>query len=218
LGYNRKSLQDKKILITCGPTWVRIDPVRVISNISSGELAHEIAKRLTSEKASVTLLEGPVTHRSSGIANKTLSFKYFDELEKLLKQHLRRSHYDIVIHAAAVSDYQIKNALSKKIKSNLPRLCLCLTKTPKLISQIKKIDSEIFLVGFKLETNASQKMLLQKTKNLIKEAKCDLVIANTLNKNNYRACIIDRAGNVLSRATSRKKIAQNLIAALKENL
>ena len=218
MGYNRKSLQNKRILITCGPTWVRIDPVRVISNISSGELAHEIARRLTNEKANVTLLEGPVTHQSKGIAKKTLSFKYFNELKKLLKQHLRQSHYDIVIHAAAVSDYQIKNVSAKKIKSSLSRLDLCLTKTPKLISQIKKIDPKTFLVGFKLETNTSQKMLLQKAKNLIAETKCDLVIANTLNKNDYRAYVINKAGNILSHETSRKEIAESLIKALKENL
>lgn len=217
MGYNQP-LQNKKVLITCGPTWVRIDPVRVISNISSGELAHEITDLLNREKANVTLLEGPITHQTKRTAQKTFSFQYFDDLEKLLKQQLRRTHYDIVIHAAAVSDYKIKNASARKIKSSLPHLQLSLTRTPKLISQIKKIDPKTFLVGFKLEANANQQGLLHKTKKLIKEAKCDLVIANTFDKNNYHAYIINKAGKILTKANSRKKITRSLIKALKENL
>lgn len=217
MGYNQP-LQNKKVLLTCGPTWVRIDPVRVISNISSGALAHEIANLLSNEKANVTLLEGPVTHQAKRTAQKTFSFQYFDELEKLLKQHLRRTHYDIVIHAAAVSDYKIKNVCAGKIKSSLPHLRLSLIRTPKLISQIKRMNPKTFLVGFKLETNTNQESLIRKTMNLIKEAKCDLVIANTLDKNNYHAYIINKAGEILAKVNSRKKVAQALIKALKENI
>ena len=217
MGYNR-SLQNKKILITCGPTWVRIDPVRVISNISSGELAHKIAELLYRERSTVTLLEGPVTHQLKHIPIKIIPFQYFGEFERLLKQHLKTTHYDIVIHAAAVSDYEIKNSSLKKIKSTLPRLALKLTKTPKLISQIKKISPAIFLVGFKLETNLGKTALRQRTTHLIGEAKCDLVVANTINKNNYNAYIVDAKGAFLAQTKSRKEIAKALVKVLKEKL
>ncbi|MCX5681317.1 MAG: phosphopantothenoylcysteine decarboxylase [Candidatus Omnitrophica bacterium] len=217
MGYNG-FLKNKKILITCGPTWVCIDPVRVISNISSGELAHQISELLYREKADITLLEGPVTHQQKHGRIKIIPFKYFHELEQLLKQHLRKRHYDIVIHAAAVSDYKVKHSSFKKIKSNLPSLRINLTQTPKLISQIKKIDPNVFLVGFKLETNSNKKILLQKTKNLITETQCDLIIANMINKNRYNAFIVDKKGSILARANSRKKIAQGLIKTLKDNL
>jgi phosphopantothenoylcysteine decarboxylase/phosphopantothenate--cysteine ligase len=217
LGYNR-SLKNKKILITGGPTWVSIDPVRVVSNISSGELAHRIADLLCYEKAHVTLLEGPVTHQIKDQNIKIIPFRYFDELAQLLKEQLAKTHYDIVIHAAAVSDYQIKKTFSKKLKSNLSRLSLSLIRTPKLITQIKKIDPAVFLVGFKLETAADKRSLLSQAKILIREAKCDLVIANALNKNNYSAYIINNAGDVCAKANSRKEIAHRLIKTLKENL
>ena len=204
--------------MTCGPTWVRVDPVRVISNISSGELGHAVVHGLRKEKAKVTLLQGPVTHPLSTTGARVVAFRYFDELSRLLKHELKKRSYAIVIHAAAVADYALKNSFRGKISSRTKNLRLCLTPTPKLIAQIKKIDPNIFLVGFKLETDLTEKRLIQKARGLIREAKCDLVVANTLCAKAYRACIIDAQGRVLAKARTRAKTAACLIKVLKGRL
>jgi phosphopantothenoylcysteine decarboxylase/phosphopantothenate--cysteine ligase len=217
LGYNG-SLKNKKVLITCGPTWVGIDPVRVITNISSGELAHDIAQGLTDEKADVTLLQGPVTHQFSSPLVKVIAFTYVDDLSRQLKQELKKIPYDVIIHAAAVSDYELKIPLKRKITSRKQSLQLCLTPTQKLISQIKKINPDVFLVGFKLETDTSEKALIQKAQHLVSEADCDLVVANIVKKKIYQAYILDPNGCILAKANTRKKIATALIKVLKARL
>jgi len=217
LGYNG-SLKNKKVLITCGPTWVPIDSVRVISNTSSGELAHIIAKNLSHEQAKVTLLQGPVTHPFLCPRLKIISFEYFDELAKLLTHELKKNHYDIVIHAAAVSDYQLKKASPIKMSSHLKSLHLDLTPTQKLISKIKKISPKSFLVGFKLETKTNKRNLLKKAQQLLKDAHCNLVIANILNKKSYKAYIVNKKGSMIAKANSRKEIALKLTKTLKGQL
>lgn len=215
---SRSSLAHKKILITCGPVWTRIDPVRVISNISSGELGHIFCQKLLEHKANVTLLQGPTTHFFHNPKVQISSFAYFDEFSSLLRQMLRSRHYDVVIHAAAVSDYQVKKPSKKKIDSRLSGLHLDLVPTPKLIGSIKKISPGTLLVGFKLQTDPAKTQLLHNAKKLIAAAGCDLVIANTAQNKKYHAFLINSAGQIIASASSRQKIAEKLIAALKDSL
>ena len=81
-----------RVLITCGPTWVAIDEVRVISNQSSGEMGHLIAQELLARGAQVTLLEGSVTHSWSNPSVKVIKYRFFDELEKSLKLELKKKY------------------------------------------------------------------------------------------------------------------------------
>ena len=95
-----------KVLITCGATWSAIDEVRVISNVSSGQMGHLIAQAFCQQHAQVTLIEGPVTHPWAERKVKVLKYRFFDELSALLRQELVKK-YDIIIHAAAVSDFKV---------------------------------------------------------------------------------------------------------------
>jgi len=217
LGYSG-SLKNKKVLITCGPTWVAIDPVRVISNISSGELAHNLTRNFLKENAKITLLQGPVTDMFSCSSVKVIHFKYLDEFSYLLKQELKKTHYDVVVHAAAVSDYELKKRSLQKIKSNLNRLQLQLVPTQKLISTIKRIQPKAFLVGFKLETSSDKNKLLSRVKDLTKGSGCDLVLGNIINKNSYQAFVVDRTGKILAKANSRAQITSKLIRILKDQI
>jgi len=211
-----RSLANKKILITCGPVWTRIDPVRVISNISSGEMGHTLCRLLLAQRAKVTLLQGPTTHGFQHSKITLRTFTYFEELSALLSQELRRHHYDIVIHAAAVSDYQLKKASGQKISSELSCLRLNLVPTPKLITRIKKINPKVFLVGFKLQTCNDATLLFKNTKKLIAKTSCDMVVANILTNKNYKAFLINKDNKLMASANSRKKIAEKLINALKD--
>src|SRR5580698_10572903 len=96
-----------RVLITCGATWTPIDDVRVISNISSGEMGHLIAQSFRQKGAHVTIIEGPVTHTLEDKKIKFIKYRFFDELARILKQELVKK-YDIIVHAAAVSDFKVK--------------------------------------------------------------------------------------------------------------
>lgn len=200
-----------RVLITCGPTWVKIDDVRVISNHSSGEMGHLIADACVKQGFKVTLLEGQVTHNWSNSRIKRIKYSFLDELQRLLRFELLKN-YDCVIHAAAVSDFVPKKTHQGKIDSSRA-LSLELVKAPKLIEQIKKISPETFLVGFKLEPNLTLANVGKETRSLFVSAQCDVVLANSIDKG-YQAFIVDADGQVLAKAKTKRKIAEALIKIL----
>ncbi len=200
-------------MITCGPTWVPIDSVRVISNRSTGEMGHLIAKDLKRLGAQITLLEGPITHAADLRSMKVIKFQFYEELLRLLKEQLKKK-YDIIIHAAAVSDYRLKNSYAKKINSDRARVHLQLVPTEKIIHWIKRLSPKAFLVGFKLETGRDLKKLKQKAAALIKQADCDLVVANSFEDQHYQGYILDKQQNVLLDGKSRSDISLGLTKIL----
>ena len=166
------------VLVTCGATWTPIDDVRVISNVSSGEMGHLITQAFQSQGASVTVIEGPVTHALAGKDIKIIKYRFFDELAAALRKELLKK-YDIIIHAAAVSDFRVKDVSKGKIASE-KALSLKLVANPKLIQEIKRLSPKSFLVGFKLESKLNPKTILKTVKGLFTGAKCDLVVANSI--------------------------------------
>ena len=197
-----------KVLITCGPTWVAIDRVRVISNVSSGEMGHLIAKAFRQKKATVTVIEGPVTHAFSDKKVKIIKYRFFDEMAAAVKKELLKK-YDVIVHAAAVSDFKVIRPSKGKISSD-QAVTLNLTPTEKIIKAVKRLSPRSFLVGFKLDPGLNSKNVFKVVRPLFKSAGCDLVVANTL-KTGYRGFIVDPAGEILSRASSKKAIAQRLV-------
>ena len=201
-------LKKLRVLVTCGATWTPIDDVRVISNVSSGEMGHLIAKSFSGSNAQVTIIEGPVTHTLTDKRIKIIKYRFFDELARVLKQELLKK-YDIIIHAAAVSDFKVKEASRSKISSD-KTLTLNLVATPKLIKNIKRLSPESFLVGFKLESNLNPKNIYKRVESLFTLGGCDLVVANTL-KQGYQGIIINAGGHILSKADNKEKIAKELV-------
>ena len=198
-----------KVLITCGPTWVKLDEVRIISNQSTGEMGHLLAKYFQSKNAKVTLLEGPVrdNYKAKG---KVIKYKFFNELAETLKLECLKK-YDVIIHAAAVSDFRPKQMLKKKLNSGRV-FNLKLVPTRKIINDIKKLSPKTILVGFKLED--SLKTAVSMSKRLFADANCDLVVANT-NQKGYEGLIIDSNRKILARASSKSEIAQALVQILR---
>ena len=206
-----------KILITCGPTWMPIDDVRVISNQSSGEMGHLIAQSLLTQGAKVTLLEGAVTDSWGEPSVKVIKYRFFDELQKALKAELKKN-YDCVIHAAAVSDFKLAKPLKGKINS-AKSLTLKLIPSFKLIDGIKKISPRIFLVGFKLEPGLKNSNVAKETRGLFKSAHCDLVVANSSTDAingvcTYRGFIVDADGKILAKADTKRELARLLVKQL----
>ncbi len=200
-----------KVLITCGPTWVPIDDVRVISNVSSGQMGHLIAQAFRAHKAKVTVIQGPVTDAADLSNIRVIKYNYFDELAKVLKQECGKK-YDVIVHAAAVSDYKLKTVVKGKI-SSANALNLALTPTVKLISLIKQWAPQSFLVGFKLESTVSPKNLRDLTSKLFTDAGCDLVLANQTEPS-YRGYILNADFEIMASSTHKADIAKKLVRTL----
>jgi phosphopantothenoylcysteine decarboxylase/phosphopantothenate--cysteine ligase len=207
--------QNKRVLITAGPTWVAIDSVRVISNIATGETGILLADKLARWGARVTLFLGPVGPYRINKRIKVINFKFFDELKERLKKELRGKGYDIVIHSAAVSDYQPQARRTRKIKSGIKKLKLDLVPTTKIIDLIKRIDPSLFLVGFKFEPRAEKGLLVRKARELIRRSSVDLAVANTISNGRYRAYIVakNKTGAPLS---DKGDLTRHLIKAIGE--
>ena len=200
------SLKNKRVLLTYGPTWVAIDSVRVLSNVSTGQMGKTLARLLKKEGARVTALEGPVQAPLKDKGIKIIPFRFFGELQKILATETQKN-YDIIIHAAAVSDYRPRHAHAGKLNPDSKKFTIDLIPTPKIINHLKKICPRVFLVGFKLGGTATK---------LFKEADCDLVVANQLENKKYSGYILDRQKNVLAKAHSRAEMAQKLINVIKQ--
>ncbi len=213
-----RSLKNKKVLITCGPTWIPIDEVRVISNVSTGQLGHLLTIALQKQGARVTVLEGPVTQFFLAPRKiKIIKYHYFQELLTLLKKELEK-HFDIIIHAAAVSDYKLKKTYRSKLNSKLDELKLHLIPTIKIINRIKQWAPNSILVGFKLEPTLRNRHLSITASELFKKAHCDLVVANSLRNNHYHGYIINNEKQILANGASRRGIVKSLVKILSDGL
>ena len=179
-----KILKGKKVLMTAGPTIEKIDPIRVITNHSTGKTGVLLASELVSAGAKVTLVYGP------GIAEppkgaKIVHVETVTEMFREVKKQMKKK-FDIVILAAAASDYIPKNQYSKKIKSTKNSLTIELKKAPKIIDHIKKLQKDVFLIGFKAETDISKKELVARAKQKLRDSKADMIIANDIGKKYFK--------------------------------
>ena len=195
-------LKNKKVLMTAGPTIEYIDPVRAITNLSSGKTGTLLASELISAGAKVTLVYGPgnqVPTKGIKVINVTTSREMFDAVKKELQKK-----YDIVIMAAATSDYTPQNPSKSKIKSDKKSLVIRLKKTPKIIDIVKKYQKNTLLVGFKAETNLSKNVLIKSAKIKIKETGADMIIANDIggkyqkNTNYNQIIVVDDKKSIIS--------------------
>lgn len=197
-----------KILITAGPTWVRIDEVRILTNIFSGRTGLFLAQGFRRYKHDVTLLINPHAVGRLPANLRVLTFRYFDELERALRRLLKSEQFDMIIHAAAVSDYQLKRPLKGKTPSGKRELVLRFRPTKKLISLIRRYAPNAILVQFKLESKRST--LIEASFKSLKRNRSDFVVANAYEdlKQGYRACIIDRTKRIVEVASKHSLFAR----------
>lgn len=205
-------LKNKKILMTAGPTIEYLDPVRVITNQSSGKTGTSLAAELVSAGAKVTLVYGPGTSEPPKGA-KIIHVNSVDEMNKAVKECLKKK-FDIAIMSAAASDYVVKNATSSKIKSDKKEISVKLTRAPKIIDVVKSKQKDIFLVGFKAETDISKRELVNRAKKKLKQSNADMIIANDIGRKynkdtNYNEIIIvDSKGITNIPRTKKEKLSK----------
>jgi phosphopantothenoylcysteine decarboxylase/phosphopantothenate--cysteine ligase len=187
-----------KILITAGPTWVKIDEVRILTSIFSGKTGLYLAKQFAKSNHSVTLLVNPhcLEQKIRGI--RVIIFKYLEDFSKKITEELRKNKYDVIIHSAAVSDYKLNKVYQGKIPSGKSGLAFKLIPAEKIIKKIRKLAKESLLIQFKLEIK--RKGLLEKAYKSLKENKSDFVIANALEdlRLGYKAFLMDKDKNTIS--------------------
>jgi len=170
-------LKDKKVLITAGPTYEAIDPVRFIGNHSSGLMGFELAKCAARLGASVVLVSGPTKYTIAHDAISLISIVSAEEMYDRTHEHYANA--DIVICAAAVADYRPKVRAAQKIKKTKGELQIELVKTKDILFSLGQAKKGQYLVGFALETENE----VENAKGKLKRKNLDAIVLNSLNDN-----------------------------------
>jgi len=211
---NSQKLSGKKILITAGGTKEKIDPVRYITNNSSGKMGIALAKNAVKMGAEVTLVS---TYKVEGNF-KNIVTETAQEMEKAVKDNL--SEQDCVIMSAAVSDYRVKNYSEQKIKKDdkSEGITVELVKNPDILKDICSMPSKAKIIGFCAESEN----LIENAKTKIKNKGCDYIVANDIsrkdigfNSDENEVYIIDKNLNINhiekdAKENIAKKILENI--------
>jgi len=171
-----------RVLITAGATVEHIDPVRVVTNRSSGKMGVSIADEALSRGAEVTLIYGSGTVAAS-LGARLVNVETTDEMHEAVVSELKSKHYDIVIAVAAAADWTPGKPFSYKVSSHQTRsLELKLKPTVKIIDSVKKVSPKTFLVAFRAEYKLPKEQLIESAHKRLLEAKADLIVVNDVGK------------------------------------
>ena len=212
--FDKKNIvKNKKFtaIVTSGPTREYIDPVRYISNESSGKQGYEIALALKKLGIKTTLITGPTTQITN---SKELIIKKIITAKDMLNEVQKSLPVDVAVCAAAVSDFKPKNKSSNKIKKNISNFkAIQLEQNFDILNFLGKNNKSRpkVVVGFSAETEN----VIKNSKIKIKEKYCDLIVANDVSKKNYgfnsdynKVSLIDKKGNVESLPKNKKVLLQ----------
>ncbi len=214
---NSLSLSGKKILITAGPTYEPLDPVRFIGNHSSGKMGYDIALEAASQGAEVVLVSGPthltLQHPSIQMVHVQTAKEMYDACHKVF------AGVDAVVAAAAVADYRPKHVSDQKMKKNNEDLTILLEKNPDILASLGAVKKQQFLVGFALETQDE----INYAKDKIRKKNLDLIVLNSLNdegagfgKPTNKVTFIDKDFNILPQELkSKEMVAKDIIQKIK---
>ncbi|MDR7210162.1 bifunctional phosphopantothenoylcysteine decarboxylase/phosphopantothenate--cysteine ligase CoaBC [Flavobacterium piscis] len=167
-------LKEKKILITAGPTYEAIDPVRFIGNHSSGKMGFDIANTAANLGAQVILIAGPTHYKVKNTSIKVVNVVSAQEMHDAC--HLYYNDADVAIAAAAVADYRPKVIALQKIKKKDEEFSIELEKTKDILASLGAIKKNQFLIGFALETENE----IENAKLKIQKKNLDLIVLNSL--------------------------------------
>jgi len=209
-------LRDKKVLITAGPTYEAIDPVRFIGNHSSGKMGFELASVAASLGAEVILVTGPTKESISNSLIKVVAVTSADDMYNAAHNYYQT--VDIAICAAAVADYKPKNVATQKIKKKETTFTIELEKTKDILASLGAIKKKQFLIGFALETNNE----IENAKGKLKKKNLDFIVLNSLQdkgagfgKPTNKITIIDKDDTLISfELKSKKEVANDIVGYL----
>jgi phosphopantothenoylcysteine decarboxylase/phosphopantothenate--cysteine ligase len=168
-------LRGKKVLVTAGPTYEPIDPVRFIGNHSTGKMGYDIAMAAANAGAQVILVSGPTHLKLNHMQVTVVPVISSQEMYAACHEHFNDA--DVAIAAAAVADYRPKTVALQKIKKSESALILELEKTRDILASLGEIKKEQYLIGFALETENE----IENAKAKIRKKNLDLIVLNSLN-------------------------------------
>jgi len=207
-----QDLKGKSIIVTAGPTVESIDPMRYITNRSTGKMGYSIAKEAIERGADVTLITGPTNLTPPQNLKKIVKIESAKEMYDAVLDNLEQN--DVVIKSAAVADYKPKHYSDKKIKKSEDDLFIELDRNKDIAQEIGKIKNNKILVGFAAETND----LIENASLKIKKKNLDFIVANDLTKEGAGfgvdtniVKIIDKEGNITEYPKMKKEEVANVI-------
>jgi len=174
----RRDLEDETVLITAGPTQEPLDPVRYISNRSSGKMGYALAEAATARGARVILISGPV-HLDPPRGVEVIGVRTAAEMREKVFENLGPA--GIVIKAAAVADFHLAKVPDQKVKKTAARISLELDPTPDILAELGRKKGDRLLIGFAAETQNLQ----QETRRKLESKNCDMVVGNLVGATDF---------------------------------
>ncbi|MDA1369148.1 MAG: bifunctional phosphopantothenoylcysteine decarboxylase/phosphopantothenate--cysteine ligase CoaBC [Proteobacteria bacterium] len=208
-------LAGRKIVITGGPTREALDPVRFISNHSSGKMAYALAAEAVFAGAKVILISGPVQLQTPDRVTR-IDVESADQMLEATLAQIEAA--DVFIGVAAVADYRPKNAAQEKIKKSTGEIQLTLVKNPDIISEVARLDPRPVVVGFAAETND----ILENGRKKLQKKNLDLLFANnateTFNSETISVTAISPTGEKEIPTANKNVVARNILQLIAETL
>lgn len=212
-----QDLLGKKVLVSAGPTIAPIDPVRYITNRSTGKMGYAIAKEARDRGAEVILVSGP-TNLEPPKNVKIINIKTNEEMKKEILQNFKWA--DIVVKSAAVADYKPKEYSKEKIKKGEGDLNICLTRDNDILKFLGEIKTHQVLVGFAAESDN----VLENAERKLKNKNLDFIVANDITSSDTGFGSEDNKVVILSKNNeklelekmSKKKVASNIFDMILE--
>src|SRR5687767_4209570 len=219
---NRARLSGKRVLVTAGSTIEYIDPIRIMTNLSSGRMGIAIAQEAQRMGATVTLVYGHGT--SNPASDKIVRVNTGEEMYKAVVSELSFKKHDIAIMAAAVADFTPTKKSEKKIDTKLGKMELSLVATRKIIDEVKNKSKDTFLVAFKADYGVSDSILTEKAYRKLKECDADIIVANDLGRkgsepgsDKNEVFIVDRSKKIVHLPLeSKTQVARRLLELVAE--
>jgi len=207
-----QDLDGEHVLITAGPTQEAIDPVRFISNRSSGKMGFALAEAAAARGAVVTLVTGPV-HLATPPGVRRVDVETAEQMRKAVFDHLEPS--TIIVKSAAVADFRPANAAGQKLKKSAMRLSLELDPTPDILRELGARKGDRLLIGFAAETERVE----EEGRRKLEAKNCDMVVANKVggsetgfDSNDNEVLLVMRGGVSIQVARApKRKIADHIL-------
>jgi phosphopantothenoylcysteine decarboxylase / phosphopantothenate---cysteine ligase len=179
---NNAPLSGKRVLVTAGSTIEYIDPIRVMTNLSSGKMGIAIAQEVQRMGATVTLVYGHGALNPPLVTGKIVRVSTGEEMHKAVVSELTSKRYDIAVMAAAVADFVPAKKSDKKIDTEPGKMELSLVATKKIIDEVKNKSKDTFLIAFKADYCVSDSVLIEKAYRKLKKCDADIIVANDLGR------------------------------------
>ena len=213
-------LRSRRVLVVAGPTLERIDPVRAVTNMSSGLTGVLLASELVLDGCDVTMVYGPGRERPPTGVRLISVTSTAEMMEATLRE--ASNNQDIIVMAAAAADYTPSEYNRSKIDSEMASLDIKMSKTPKIIDRIRVVAGDVLLVGFKAEVNISEEDLIESAREKMKEADADMVIANDVgdgyqsDPESNRVIVVDRKGHTSSGRKRKEEVVRFIKQKIEE--